>query len=359
MDSLIGITAGDWWKLLKQNKFGVDLLYWPKALVLTYLSILNSVYSKKEERIYHPEIRNVKIEKAPIFILGHWRSGTTLLQNLLALDKQFAYPTVFQCNHPHTFLNRERRLTKLIAKRKLQARPMDNVEVTPLSPSEEEFALGIMSLRSPLFAWPFPRHEDFYDQYLTFKAVPKEEVRQWQVAFMFFVKKLTWRFEKQLVLKSPANTGRIGLLLELFPDAKFVHIHRNPYVVFQSTKRLYEKAVAAAYLQHPRTTDFTNGIIKRYAEMYDAFFAERDLIPHGNYLEICFEELDRDQFGQVQKIYEYLKIPNFDKFQPTLKPYVESIADYKKSKHPHLDETTRQNIIQAWRRSFEEWGYQV
>ena len=40
----------------------------------------------------------------PVFILGHWRSGTTLLHGLMAQDDQFAYPRIYQVSNPHSFL---------------------------------------------------------------------------------------------------------------------------------------------------------------------------------------------------------------------------------------------------------------
>jgi hypothetical protein len=44
--------------------------------------------------------------------------------------------------------------------------------------------------------------------------------------------------DKRLVLKSPPHTARVRLLREIFPGAKFVHISRDPYEIYQSTKRV-------------------------------------------------------------------------------------------------------------------------
>ena len=38
------------------------------------------------------------------------------------------------------------------------------------------------------------------------------------------------RSPKRIVLKSPAHTARVRVLLELFPKARFVHIIRDPVV---------------------------------------------------------------------------------------------------------------------------------
>jgi len=357
MDSLVGITVKDWWKLLAQNKFAVDPYYWLKAAFVIYKSIRNSIRLKQETRVYANEIERTKIEQDPVFILGHWRSGTTLLQNLMLLDKQFAFPTVFQCNYPHTFLSIEPRIKKIYENYDSQARPMDDVQVSPLSPGEEEFALAILTLRSPLLAWIFPRQEAYYDQCLTFKNVTPDEVEQWKSAFFFFIKKVSYRYDRQLLLKSPPNTARIRLLLELFPDAKFIHIHRHPYVVFKSTKRLYDKALPGALLQRARSMNFTSGIIKRYTVMYNAYFEERQLIAPDKLIDIKFEELESDKIGQGQQIYQRLNLDGFHSLKPNLEKYVASISDYKKNKHAQLDDSLKEQIFNAWQKSFQQWGY--
>ena len=359
MDSLVGLTASDWWYLLKQNRFAVEPSNWHKAILLTIFSASNSFIKRKEDRIYLQEVQKQEIKKPPIFILGHWRSGTTFLHNLFVLDKQFAYPNLFQVNNPHTFLYKEPRYTKHFTKIKAEERPMDNIKIDPKSPGEEEFALGALSLITPLLAWPFPRREEYYDRYLTFKDVSKENIDKWKSYFLLFVKKLTWRYEKQLVLKSPANTGRIKLLLDLFPDAKFIHIHRNPYAVFKSTKRLYKKAVSTAYLHRPKNGDTTTGILKRYKDMYDCFFDERELIPKGNYVEVSFEELEVDLVAQMEKIYTALQLDGFDQFKPGLLEYVEANKKYKKNKYTPLEDSLREKVAKSWHKSFEQWGYEI
>ncbi|MDY7076522.1 MAG: sulfotransferase, partial [Chloroflexota bacterium] len=114
MDTLLGITAGDWWTLLRENRFAVDPSYWRRAGMLTVASLMNSVHRRREERVYGIETANVEI-KAPLFIIGHWRTGTTLVHNLFALDDQFAYPNLFQISNPHTFLSREAAVAKRLA----------------------------------------------------------------------------------------------------------------------------------------------------------------------------------------------------------------------------------------------------
>lgn len=359
METLIGITTRDWLKLLKENKFKIDAKYWHKALLLTMRSFFNSSYYGKEQKQYATEIEQTDLSHAPIFVLGHWRSGTTLLHNLMCLDSQLCFPNLFQVYNPHTFLCLEPIIAPKMAGRPAEKRPMDNMKVKFDSPAEDEFALAILSLRSPLLSWPFPRHEQYYDRYLTFQNVPKHEIETWKSMLLLLCKKLTIKYNRQIIFKSPSHTGRIKLLLEMFPNALFIHIHRNPYTVFLSTRKLYETAIPGSYLQKPIKEQINDGILRRYKLMYDAFFEEKSLIPKGNYLEICFEEFENDLMNSINNVYQTLELPGFDGIKPGLQNYVASIRSYQKNAHPELASSLKDQVATHWRRSFEEWNYKI
>jgi hypothetical protein len=222
---LQGMTLGDWWALLRRHRFAVDLRHSPRALVQSAVSAANSVNARIERLRFGERIDAAEVHP-PLFILGHYRSGTTHLHNLLALDPHFAAPTFYQALNPHTFLTTERLTapfaSKLIARRRYQ----DEMALGVGTPSEDEFALCAMTGLSPYMAWCFPGDGSCYDRYLTFRGVPEEVVARWGHALTTLLKKLTLKHGRPLVLKSPPHTARIGRLLGLFPDALFVHIRR-------------------------------------------------------------------------------------------------------------------------------------
>ena len=90
--------------------------------------------------------------------------------------------------------------------------------------------------------------------------MPEAEVERWKAAFVRFLKKLTLEHDRPMLLKSPPHTGRIKLLLELFPDARFVHIRRNPYTVFQSTRHLNEVLTRSLQFQRPDPADLDEAV---------------------------------------------------------------------------------------------------
>jgi len=358
IDTLVGFTFGDWLRVVKENRFALSWPYRRQWLLATLLSIRNSRLRKKEMARFGRQIEEA-IVRPPLFVVGHWRSGTTLLHSLLAVDEQFAYPNQFQVTFPHIFLSLAEVVQKQLADADAEKRPMDNVEVRYDSPGEDEFALAVLSLRSPVLGWMFPRRAEFYDRYLTFRDVPADEVEAWRQAFLFFLQKLSCCHEKRLVLKSPQHTARIRLLLEMFPDAHFVHIHRHPYQVFRSTQKLYRTAVARIRVQTASDDHLDEDIIRRYREMYDAYLAERELIPPGHLHELSFEDLEQDMVGQVREIYEHLSLGSFAAVEPKLRQYVESMAGYQKNPHQPLPDDVKQRLFTAWQPMFEAFGYEA
>lgn len=357
---LAGITAGDWWRLLRENRFAVDPVYWHRAAFITLASLANSHYRRRERRLHGPALRRVSIDRPPLFILGHWRSGTTLLHNLLAQDdEQFAYANTYQVVNPHTFLTTEETNTRRFAFLVPERRPMDNMALSFQAPQEDEFALLLDCFRSLYLGITFPRHESRYARYLTFEGVQADEIDAWKASLLRFAQKLTLKYGRALLFKSPPHTARIRLLLEVFPEARFVHVHRDPYRVFRSTQHYFDTAVWYTYLQRPRRDRVDPGILERYETLYTRYFDDRSKIPAGRLHELRFADLEQDPVGQIRQLYAALELPGFAGFEPKLRRYVDSLQGYRKNEYDDLPTALRQTVARRWRRSFEEWNYAI
>jgi len=200
-----GVTFGDWLALLRENHFAIDPPYWLRATIITLGSLGNSLVRRRETAAYRESIAETKVE-SPIFVLGIWRSGTTHLQNLFAVDDRFAFPNAYQVTYPHTFLCTEKAATRLVPLVLPRKRLQDNMRFGFEQPSEDELALCITTFRSEMLSLVFPRRADHYDCYLTLRGVPEAEVAEWKDALLWFTKKLSWKCSKPLVLKSPHRT---------------------------------------------------------------------------------------------------------------------------------------------------------
>lgn len=358
MSILAGFTNRDWRQLLKETHYKVERKYLGKAAFILLFSMMNSIYNRKEKRLFAKDYQATQIRQ-PVFILGHWRNGTTLLHEMMSNDPQFAFPNLFEVSHPHTFLLREPLIEKSAAVAALEKRPMDNMEVNFRSPGEDESALAVLSLRSSILSFMFPRQENFYDRFLTFKNATSEDLERWKQALVLFMQKLTYRYQRPLVMKSPNHTARIKFLLELFPEARFIHIHRNPFTVFQSTLKLYNTAFAAMQLEEPKPSSLHSKILTRYSDMYEAFFEQRELIPDGHLVEVAFSDLEKDKINVLHNIYDRLGLPQFDEKQAGFQKYLARTGGYRKNQYESLPDALQTEITNAWQRNFEEWGYPI
>ena len=265
----MGISLDRWGSLLQQNQLRIAREYWHRAGAITLVSGLSMLLSWVESWLYDREVNAIAIAEDPIFILGHWRSGTTFLHELLALDtEQLAYPNTFQVMSPQTFLLTEKVCARWFAGLVPNHRPMDNMQLGFQSPQEDEFAIALTTLQSYYLALSFPREQQHYERYLTLQDLSQDELKRWKEAFLWFLKKLTLKYRRQLVLKSPPHTARIQRLLELFPRAQFVHIHRHPYQVFQSMQHYFATAGWLTYLQKPDLQALDQAILRRYQTIY-------------------------------------------------------------------------------------------
>ncbi len=352
---LCGITAGDWFHLLREHRFAISPSRLPKAVSISCQSLQNSVLRLYETWRFGSKVRDTVVPP-PLFLLGHWRQGTTHLHNLIAVDDRFAFPNNYEALYPHTFLTTEAVAARLVGWFLPERRPMDNVEWDMKSPQEDEFALNIASRVSPYMGWMFTRGD--YDRYLTLRDASSTELARWKEALTLFLKKLTWKYGRPLVLKSPPHTCRIRLLLDLFPDARFVHIRRDPYAVYASTTHMFRVNGKLNNLQRP-PADTDGWVLRQYRTMYDAYFEERGLIPSGRLVEIGFEDLETDPIGQLRHVYENLGLPDFGTAEPALLRYLASVAGYKKNSFSEIPPAVRDRIAKEWRPCFEAWGYPV
>ena len=352
-----GITYGQWCALWRRQELQFDLSRAPRMLTITSQSVKNSVLKGVERTRFQKLIDQVEIVP-PLFILGHWRNGTTLLHHLLTRDERFGFPNGYQVSFPHTFLTAEARDMKWLPLFIPRHRPMDNMRMDLADPQEDEFALCAASLMSPCLGWIFPRQRRIFEKYLTFHEADKTELDEWRSAFLHFVRKVQWRNgARTLVLKSPQHTARVRLLLDLFPEARFVHIHRNPYAVFQSTCRTFRILHRWHSVQRTMPQNVEDWVLGQYRDMYDAFFQDKALIPCGRFHEIAFEDLEREPVVEMRKLYEALRLPDFDTVEPVLRKYVDSLTGYQKNQYTELTADLRSRVQEKWKRSFDAWGY--
>ena len=354
---LSGVTTRTWLRILADNHYAVDHPYRARAALVSMNALQNSVLRRLEDLRFGRAVAEYTMPP-PIFVLGIWRSGTTHLHNLLARDPRLAAPTLYQVCYPTTFLSTEAtgsRVLDLFVPRK---RPMDNVRMASTEPQEDEWALCSLTGRCAMMHLFFPRTEGLYDRYLTLRDLPEHELNEWTSSLSRFIRKVGYRNAgKPVVLKSPAHTGRIRTLLRMFPGAKFVHIHRNPYDVFASCRFTFQKVAEWCAMQHPRFPDMDGDLLGQFKEIFDAFFEDVPLIPAGRFHEFSYDALTADPIGTLGRMYESLGLPDFAAAEPAISAYLATLKDYQKNRFDPLPVELERRIAVELSRCFDAWGY--
>jgi hypothetical protein len=352
-----GMTLPIWLRFIARNRFAFSPRGVPIALAITLVSIINSAASFLQWLFLSRRIARTKIEQPPIFIIGHWRSGTTFLHELMVLDERFAFPTTFECFAPNESLILARFVRRWLGWLLPKQRPMDNMAAGWEHPQEDEFALCNMGLVSPYAQMAFPNRPQG-EEYLDMAKVSPEELTRWKAGLLRFLRTLTWRSGKPIVLKSPPHTARIRLLLELFPQARFIHIVRDPYVIFSSTVRLWKSLYDVQGLQKPRFVGLEDYVYRMFTRMYQAYLDQKHLIPSQNFCEVRYEQLVHDPIGEMQAIYEHLSLGDFEKARPQIEAYVNKEKDYKTNRY-ELPAATRDEITRRWGDLIRQLGYPI
>jgi hypothetical protein len=353
---LQGTTFGKWRRVLRRDGLTVDREYLPRAAFTGMASFFTSIDAREERRKFGKVIARAEVER-PVFILGHYRNGTTHLQNLLAVDERLAFPSYFEASFPNSFLV-DRGLRAWLGPRlTMSRRPQDNVALGFHAPAEDELALCGTTFLSSHMCWHFPGNEERYRRYLTFNEATPEGRRTWQRALVRFARKLTVKHDKPLVFKSPCHTARIPLILEVFPDARFVHIDREPFRVFQSTRYMEAKVGPFFQFQRRDPDGLDEFILWRYREMYDAYLADRALVPPEQIAEVSYRKLTRDTIPTLRRIYESIGLGDFEPVRPRVERYLARVNGYRRNRYGDLDAATRRRVGREWGAAFDEWGY--
>ena len=348
------------WRVLK-NENRIDRIYRPRARRISFYSRLFAPLSRLQTLLYRDVIHRISFDDhPPVFILGHWRSGTTHLHYMMARDPQFGYLNNYLALMIHVALLSRSKIMTLVSRFFPKRRPQDNVRFSLEEPAEEEQPLSTMTSCSSIHGFFFPRNPDYLRKYHLFQDIPLEEKKEWQEKYLYLLKTIAfYNNAPRLVLKNPHNTGRVKELLELFPDAKFILLHRDPYTVYASTYHLYKRMVSTQFLQFLSLKEIRPMIIRNFRQIMEKYHREKEWIPPGNLVEIGFDDLERRPMETLEFIYSALGISGFENVAGPVGAYLDSVQKYRKNKFQILPKSIRQQINKEWDFYFKSFGYEV
>lgn len=315
-------------------------------------------FSTAEKLIMETKLPKLEDMPPPVFILGHWRSGTTHLYNIMCESGDWGFVPPIATGLPWDLFGLARAFKPLLEKALPEHRYIDNIPVTPTSPQEDEIAIANMSDVSFYHGIYFPKaFSENVRRGLFFEGCTTADIRSWRRQFSYFLRKLyLYQGERPLLIKNPVYTGRFEMLKEMFPDAKFIHIHRNPYDVFISMRNFYKKLLKEFALQGYEHVDIDETILAVYERMMNDYLRDAQGMAPDRLAELRYDELDADPLAAIAWVYEQLHLPGFDSARGKFEAYLASVAAFEKNKFDYSDEAAAK--VEARLKPFiEKWGY--
>lgn len=349
------------------------LNYEPKLTSPKYLSSILIYYIKfgffepfrlLERLLYRKKFAAVKITRDPVFILGYYRSGTTHLQEVMLQDEQFGYMNFYQCYFSAAF-----NLTEKLFKRTFQwimgspiidyHHPAHNIPFDFDMPGEEDVCMVASAFRfASNWGQLYPaRFRKLFGETVFFENCRPEVKDVFRREMLDLIKRLTLAWKgRQLVLKSPPQTARIDFLLEMFPNAKFIFIRRNPFLVFKSNRKLW-KTFKIHQLQDFSDEQADEEIFWSFDKILDAYEKQKKNLKSDQLVEVSYEEFMENPMGHMETIYSSLGLSGFESAAPRFRDYLSRKHGQNIDNRYRYTEEELGLIENRWARWLKLWGY--
>lgn len=285
---------------------GVSPARIPLLLIYTLRYIIFEPLRLAEIIIYHRKIKAHQIDQPPVFILGHWRSGTSFLQGLVCRDNRMASNTIFGSLFPECLYLTEAWLKPVLNFICRTFKIQYSIQRVPMDlglPAETDMTLcSLCSEESYTWGQLFPKR---FDDWIDKTVLRNNET--WIRDYDYFIRKLSLKHRgKRIVVKSPGDTGRVDMLLRQYPKALFIYIQRDAEAVFSSNVyfwRVLQREVSLQQIPEDRINEM---IRANYERIVSRYMEQKHLIPTNQIAEIQFDELVKDPEGQLKIAYQKL-----------------------------------------------------
>ena len=357
ISTLAGSTIGNYFKILRLGHIAPK--YYFKIFLTTIIILTATPFHLWESIVFRKRLRKFKFQKPPLFILGHWRSGTTLLHNMLTKDPSAAYITTYQSLFPSNLASKW--LFRTFMKINMpEKRPSDGVALNIDFPQEDEFAFSNLQSNAYYNFFYFPKeYQSFYKKAVNHQGLSKSESDEWYSCYDKLLKKaLIDGKGERIIVKNPVNTARIKQLLKLYPDAKFLYIYRNPITVFHSTRRFFQQLYPTLWLHEVDHAFIDVMIFDVYNRLMNDYLEQKSLIPARNLMELRFEEFELNPVKEMEKIYNELLEEDFSAVKSYFSDYFKTQTGHLKNKYV-VDSAEINAIQEHWGKYIEMYQYEL
>jgi hypothetical protein len=304
------------------------------------------------DRILFPKLGRVEV-KAPVFIIGHARGGTTLMHRLMVSDgDRFSYFLAYEMFFPSLLEKKLIRLLGRIDRRVLGSRieraltaredrtlaATRDVHDTGLSSPEEDDFVLTFSCASGLWIvfFPYLRELDFYH-------VDERPPRRRRRLLRFYRDCV----RRQLYLngphkihcsKNPTFSGRVESLIETFPDARFVLLVRDPREAIPSLLKMLQGSYHRIGWGDERVRESLEILAEMSLHTYRYPFEVLHRHPETRWAIVDYRDLVASPKRAVQEVYAKLGIEMTPAFAAVLEEREKRARAHATSHRYSLDE---------------------
>lgn len=320
-----------WLRLLARAR--VSPRYWPRLAFALLSSALATVLTLPERLVLGVWRPWRKPRPAPaLIVLGYYRTGTTHLHYLLSCDPRMRTPVWCETLAPQGYALSWSFLRVFMIPFVSARRPQDDVAIGPDWPAEDDFALNNWALASSLPGrFVTPSHHDWYARFHDLAGLSEGERSRWEETQRAFVWKIASLGRgRRVLLKTPSHTARARALREMLgPDARFIHISRDPAAVIRSNVSMAQRLGVYNLEEPPAGDEVRRRIIAEYATTEAAYDRDRAAMPASVCTEVRYEDLVADPIGQLRSIYTALGIEWSDAFETRARGYLAEVRGYR------------------------------
>lgn len=316
---LVGASCRLWGEL--RRRYGAVDSQFRKRAALIRLGIWLQIPERLwESWRFRRVIDQTELHPSPVFIIGYWQSGHSLMHDLLVNDPQFATTSLLHCALPSSWVTVEPLARWIVRRRGQKTRYVDAMPMSADGPQGDDLAMANLTDLSIYHGYTFPRSYDtIFRRAVLFEGVSADELLAWKHCYRWLLQKVAWRTGRpRLLSRNAAHTGRVRQLLELFPKAKFIHLHRNPYRVFAAQETKWRSLCGLWALQTPNIEQLVADTLRLYPVLMRQFLADREQIPAGQLAEVRYEELLANPSGTLRRVYAELDLPGFEALEERL-----------------------------------------